>query len=112
MTISKPRTRTKKVLKHIGNVCLAVISIGLMGSPISAAAVGPAETATEAMAVAEPGLKVAKEVVENALKLAQSKPAMTAATTIVCLACVPLAGVAASPGMCVACGILFAKTFG
>jgi hypothetical protein len=37
---------------------------------------------------------------------------MTAATAIVCLACVPLAGAAASPGMCIACGILIAKTLG
>jgi hypothetical protein len=48
----------------------------------------------------------------SALKAANSKPAMTGATSIVCLACVPLAGAAASPGMCIACGILIAKTLG
>lgn len=38
--------------------------------------------------------------------------AIFSATGIVCLACIPVAGAAVSPGMCVACGILIAKTFG
>jgi hypothetical protein len=107
----KPRNRKRKFLKHIGNVCLALISIGLMSSPISAA-VDPSEAATEAIAAAEPSVKVAKEVLNGGLKVAQSKPVMIVATSIVCLASIPLAGVVASPGMCVACGILIAKTFG
>lgn len=37
---------------------------------------------------------------------------MAVATTIVCGACVPVAGVCASPGICIACGVLIAKTLG
>jgi len=37
---------------------------------------------------------------------------MIIATAIVCLTCIPVAGALASPGLCIACGILIAKTFG
>jgi len=37
---------------------------------------------------------------------------LSIAAGITCIACVPVAGVAASPGMCIACGILIAKTLG
>lgn len=38
----------------------------------------------------------AKEALNVALKMARSKPAITTATSIVCIACVPVAGAAAS----------------
>ena len=44
--------------------------------------------------------------------MAKSRPAISAATTIVCLASIPAAGAVASPGLCIACGILVAKPFG
>lgn len=99
----------RKVLKHLANVCMAVISLSLMTSPVSA--VDPSEAANQVIG-SEGGRKATKAAIDSALKLAKSKPAMTTATGIVCLACIPLAGAAASPGMCIACGILIAKTFG
>lgn len=105
MKIEKVKSHRKKVLKHLGNVGIAIISFSLMTSPASA--VDPTEVLGS-----EGSRKLAKEALNGALKLSKGKPAMTAATTIVCLACVPAAGAIASPGMCIACGILIAKTLG
>jgi hypothetical protein len=99
----------KRILKHLGNVGMAIISVSLMTSP--ALAVDPAEGAGQVIC-AEGGVKAAKEVLNAALRMAKSKPAMSTATGIVCLACIPAAGAAASPGLCIACGILVAKTIG
>lgn len=100
---------TKRILKHLGKISMALITVSLMTYP--ALAVDPAEAAGQVLG-SEGGRLAAKEAVNGALKFAKSKPAMTTATTIVCLACVPIAGAAASPGMCIACGILIAKTVG
>lgn len=62
--------------------------------------------------VNEGGREVVKESLNTVLKIAKGKPAMATATGIVVLACVPVAGAAANPGLCVACDILIAKTFG
>jgi hypothetical protein len=102
----KKQIRSKRILKHLGKITMSLITVSLMTSP--ALAVDPAGEVIGS----EAGRVVAKEAVNGALKLAKSKPAMTTATTIVCLACVPVAGAVASPGMCIACGILIAKTFG
>lgn len=107
MTDSKIKKRRKRILKYLGNVCMALVSISLMTSPVRS--VDPSEAANQVIG-AEGGQKAAKEALDAALKMAKSQPAMTAATGIVCLACIPAAGVAASPAMCVACGILIAKT--
>lgn len=101
----KRKTKGKRILKHLGNIGLSIISISLMTTPVSA--MDAAEAANQAVA-AEGG----KEAINTVLKAARSKPAMSTATMIVCLACAPVAGVAVSPGMCVACGILIAKTIG
>jgi hypothetical protein len=106
---SKRKSNKEKILKHLGNVCMAVISLSLMTSPVSA--VDTSEAANQVIG-SEGGKKVTKELIDNALKIAKSKPAMTTATAIVCLACIPTAGAAASTSMCIACGILIAKTFG
>jgi len=37
---------------------------------------------------------------------------LSVAANITCLACVPVAGAAASLGLCISCGILIAKTLG
>lgn len=103
------QNRSKRILKHLGKVSMALITVSLMTSP--ALAGDPAEAAGQVIG-SEGGRAAAKEAVNGALKLAKSKPAMTTATGIVCLACVPIAGAVASPGMCIACGILIAKTFG
>lgn len=102
---TKNKSRRKRILKHLGNVAMAMVSLSLVISPISA--VEPNE-----ILGSEGGRQATKEALDAALKMAKSKPAMSAATTIVCLACVPAAGAVASPGMCIACGILVAKTFG
>ena len=74
-------------------------------------AVDPAQAASQVIAT-KGGKTAAKEALDAALKMAKSKPAMNTATAIVCLTCIPAAGVAVSPEMCIACGILIAKTFG
>ena len=81
-----------------------------MTPPVGAAEPG-ADAVTQVMGT-ESGEQVGKEALNAALKAARSKPAMSIATGIVCVSCVPVAGAVASPGMCIACGILIAKTFG
>jgi hypothetical protein len=99
----------KKVLKHLGNIGMAIISAIIMTSPASA--VDPAQAAGQVIG-AEVDTKAAKEALNTTLKMAKSTPAMATATTIVCIACVPAVGVGVSPALCVACGILIAKTLG
>lgn len=84
---------------------MAMVSLVLMNFPASA--VDPVETANQVVG-AESSLKATKEVLNLGLQVARSKPAMTVATGIVCISCVPVAGA----GLCIACGILIAKTFG
>lgn len=80
-----------------------------MASPVSA--VDPTKAASQVIG-ADGGSQATKEALNAALKLARSKPAMSTATAIVCIACVPAAGAAFSPGMCISCGILLTKTLG
>jgi hypothetical protein len=108
---SETNSKKKKVLKHIGKVVMAIFYLTVMTSPMAFAAIDPSE-AVEQVLGSEGAAEAGKAAMNSALKAANSKPAMTAATAIVCLACVPLAGAAASPGMCIACGILIAKTLG
>lgn len=108
MTKTK-KTIKKRMLNHLGSVSLAFISLALMSTPATAG--DNAEVVGQALG-SEGGELAGKEAINATLKMARSKPAMTAATSIVCLACFPVAGAAASPGLCVACGILIAKTFG
>ena len=107
--MEKKKTNKEKILKHLGNVCMAFVSLCLITSPVSA--LDPVKTSNQVIG-SEGGTKATKAAIDTALTVAKSKPAMTTATAIVCLACIPLAGAAASPGMCIACGILIAKTFG
>jgi len=75
--------------------------------PSTAGAIDPVEAANQVA-----GSEGAKEALNAALKLTRSKPALTVASVITCAACIPVAGAAASPGLCIACGILIAKTVG
>ena len=119
---SGTNSNKKKVLKHIGKVGMAIFYLTVMTSPMAFAAIDPTEAVEQVLGsegAAEAGKTVliagkaaGKAAMNSALKAANSKPAMTGATVIVCLACVPLAGAAASPGMCIARGILIAKTLG
>ena len=103
------KIRKKQVLNHLGKMGLALFTASLVIYPASA--IDPTQAASQVIG-SEGGKTATKEAIEAALKMAKSKPAMTTATGIVCLACVPVAGAAASPGLCIACGILIAKTFG
>lgn len=100
-------SRKKKFLNHLGKVGMSFLSVSLLLGPSSALAVDSVDAASQ-VASSEGG----KEVLNAALKVAKSKPALSAATGIVCIACIPVAGAAASPGLCIACGILIAKTLG
>ena len=53
-----------------------------------------------------------KEALIEVLKVVETKPALSVAAGIVCLACIPAAGAATSLAMCVTCGILLAKVIG
>jgi hypothetical protein len=99
-----PNSRKKKILNHLSKVGMSLLSVSLLLGSSSASA---ADVATQAV-TSEGG----KEALNAALKLARSKPALSIAAGITCIACVPVAGVVASPGMCIACGILIAKTLG
>jgi hypothetical protein len=101
-------SRRKKILNHLGKVGVSILSVSLLLGSSPASAIGSADAAAQAVASAEGG----KEALNVALKIARSKPALSVAAGITCIACVPVVGVAASPGLCVACGILIAKTLG
>jgi hypothetical protein len=98
-----PRLR-RRILNHLGKVALSAISVSfLLASSSAASAVDVAEIA---------GTKGGVKVLKDTFIIARSKPAIAIATTIVCAACVPVAGAVGSPGLCIACGILVTKTFG
>ena len=99
-----PNSGKKKILNHLSKVGMSLLSVSLLLVSSSASATDIAAQA----ATSEGG----KEALNAALKLARSKPALSIAAGITCMACVPVAGVVASPGMCIACGILIAKTLG
>ena len=99
------KNHKKRVVKYLGNVGMALVSFTFM-TP-RAIGVDPVEAANQTVA-SEGG----KEALNAALKIAGSKPALSIAAGITCIACLPVAGAAASPGLCIACGILIAKTVG
>jgi len=100
-------SRKKKVLNHLSKVGMSMLSVSLLLGPSPVSAIDSADAAAQAVA-SEGG----KETLNMALKVAKSKPALSVAAGITCIACIPVAGVAASPGLCIACGILIAKTLG
>lgn len=99
----------KKALKKLGQVGLGLLQAALIIG--STGATAEAVDAAEAAKYVE-GSEGAKEAVNQALKVARSKPALSIAAGITCLAYIPAAGVASSPSICVTCGILLAKTLG
>ena len=103
--MAEKKYRKRKVLKHLGKVGMAIVSLILMAPPVGA--IDPVEGANHVVA-SEGG----KEALNTAARLARSKPALSTATVITCIACLPAAGVATSPGLCIACEILIAKTLG
>ena len=103
------KTAKRRFLNRLGKVGVAALTFSLMTS--SASAVDPVDAAGQVVA-SEGGRIATKEALNTALKFAKSKPSMVAATTVVCVSCIPVAGMCASASMCVACGILIAKTLG
>ena len=99
----KKQTRKRRLLKHLGKVGMGILTP-------SASAVDPVDAAGQVVA-SEGSRLAAKEALNTVLKVAKSKPSMVAASTVVCVSCIPVAGTCASASMCVACGILIAKTF-
>lgn len=107
--MSKKQSNKKRILKHLGNVGMAALSFSLMAP--SASAIDPGEAAGQVVA-SEGGRAAAKAAMDSALKVARSKPSMVAATTVVCISCIPVAGACSSASICLACGIMIAKTLG
>lgn len=95
----------KRILKHLGKVVTTLVGVALL--PSISSANDSAETANQVL-----GNEGGKEALNTALKVAKGKPALSVATAIVCLACAPVSGVAASPALCISCGILLAKVLG
>lgn len=101
---------TSKVVKRAGkNVLKSALVITLASVPVvyssNAAEIQP-------VPVSNSTIGGGKEALNAALKTARQKPALSVAAAITCLACAPAAGLAASPSMCVACGILLGKVLG
>jgi len=105
----KVDSNEKKVLKKVGNFVLTLLSVAfVIGSAgIPTRAIDTTQAAKDVVA-SEGG----KAALNEALKVGRSKPALSVAAAITCIACIPIAGAAASPGLCIACGILIAKVLG
>jgi hypothetical protein len=101
LDLKNPEVR-KKVGRHLGNVALASLSLVFL------APAGAIEQNSTIAVNNEAG----KTALNEALKVARSKPALSVATLITCVACIPVAGAVASPAMCIACGILISKVIG
>lgn len=106
--IKKRKFLNRKAFKKIGKAALGVVSTAVIIG--TAAPAAEAVNATEAAkgVIASEGNKAA---INEVLKAARGKPALSVAASIVCLACIPVAG-AVSPGLCIACSILIAKVLG
>lgn len=102
LELKNPEVR-KKATRHVGNVALACLSLVFLA---------PAGGALDHNTTLAINNEAGKTALNEALKVARSKPALSVATIIVCAACPAVAGLAASPAMCVACGILIAKVIG
>ncbi|QXE46145.1 hypothetical protein IV203_000067 (plastid) [Nitzschia inconspicua] len=101
----------KKVKTHLKHVAYAFLSLLVVIGPSPARALDSNDVINQTLAN-ESSSDMIKEALNLALQAAKSKPLLAVATSITCLACVPASGVAAIPGLCIACGILIAKTFG
>jgi len=107
MSMAKKNNKSfgRKVLNYAGTVGLSLLSASFMIS--SANALDAVEASSTVI-----GSEGGKAAINEALKIAKSKPSFALATAIVCVGCIPAVGMAASPATCIACGILIAKTLG
>jgi len=76
----------KKTLNKLGQIGISLFSAALVIG--SAAAVDAADAAKDVV-----GSEGGKEALNQALKVARSKPALSIAAGITCIACMPVAGV-------------------
>ena len=88
----------------MGNVGLAIISIALTTIPLQAVEVDEAAKVS--------GSEGGKQVLNEALKVSKTKPALSVAAGITCLACIPAAKVTARLTMCIACCTIITKVLG
>jgi hypothetical protein len=101
----------RRLLNRLAKSTLAIVSGAfVLSAPTQALALEPTELVETAEAVAN--TQVSKEIVSSALKVMRSRPALSLATSIVCISCAPVVGTATSASLCIACGILIAKTIG
>ena len=114
-SVSKTTTKLSKTTKRVAsskitkNVLKSAVAITVATIPMSQQA---SAVDIEAVPVSKETLEGGKEALNAALKTARSKPALSIAAGITCLACLPAGAIAASPSMCFACGILIAKVLG
>ena len=101
--------KKQRVFKHLSKVgiSLVTVGVGLFFRAPDAMSTNKVQSASKII-----GVEGGTEALNLALKVAGSKPSLAIAATITCLACVPVAGVAASPAMCIACGVILSKTLG
>jgi hypothetical protein len=104
----------KNHTKKVGVAAITGVWILLTSQPAFGVdpAITPAAAEAGKAAAPAPTPDMIRGAVGEAMSFAKSKPGMSVATAITCLACAPAAGASASPALCVACGILIAKTFG
>jgi hypothetical protein len=97
----KQHITKKNVKRHLGNVALAGLYLLLLSPAVAI------DNSTVAI-----NNEAGKTALGEALKVTRSKPGLSVAAVITCIACIPAAGAVASPAMCIACGILIAKVLG
>jgi hypothetical protein len=90
-------------LKHLGKVGMGLVSVGLFLGSSPASAIDSADLVSQAV-----GSEGGKEALNVALKVTRSNPTLLVSAIITCISYV----LVASPGMCIACVILIAKTIG
>ena len=101
----KNQVKKRFTLRHLAKVGSAIV-LAVAALPSSATA-SDVDTASQVT-----GTDAGKTALNEALKFSKTKPALSIATGIVCLACISTATAATSPALCIAGGILIAKTFG
>jgi hypothetical protein len=92
----KKVSRKKQFINYLGTVATGIFSAVLVLGTSPASAIDPANEVV--------GSESGKQVLNGALKVARSKPALSVAMGITCIACMPVAGATASTGMCLSCG--------
>jgi hypothetical protein len=77
-------SRKNQLLSHLGKVAMGIASAGFVLAPSSASAIDAADAV---------GSEGGKKVVNEAFKIARSKPVLSINTGIICIACIIVAGV-------------------